>query len=162
MMEVVVLVKNDQETGVVAGRLAKACFGARPERALVIGLIGNLGGGKTTFTKSFAIALGIKERVTSPTFVLMKKFKIPATVRQNLKSKILNHKLLVHIDAYRLESPKELELLGWHEMAVNPKNIIVVEWADKVRRLLPKDAIIIKFKHLKGDEREIIIMQNKK
>jgi tRNA threonylcarbamoyladenosine biosynthesis protein TsaE len=160
MGDITVFTKNDRETQKVAAILARECLrGTGRERALVLGLVGDLGGGKTTFTAGFAKALGIKERVTSPTFVLMKKFKISAVVRKNRKSQILNHKLFIHIDAYRLESARELVLLGWKEMTLDPKNIIVVEWADKIKKILPKDAIVIKFKHLKGDGREIIINQ---
>lgn len=152
MEAVTVFTKNNRETRGVARVLARECAGmARRKRALVLGLIGDLGGGKTTFTAGFAKALGVKERVTSPTFVLMKIFKLGAR-------KKFRH--LIHIDAYRLESARELAALGWKEMITDPRNIIVVEWADKVKKILPKDALILKFKYLSADMRRITIIQN--
>lgn len=161
MESVTILTKNNRETQRVAVFLAKECVrGARRKHALILGLVGDLGGGKTTFTAGFARGLGIKKRVTSPTFVLMKIFKIPARHAKNLKSKILNLKFLIHIDAYRLDTARELLMLGWKEMTLDPRNIVVIEWADKVKKILPKESIIIKFKYLGEDTREIKIIQN--
>ncbi len=117
------------------------------KRALVLGLCGDLGSGKTTFTQQIAKFLGVKEKVTSPTFVLMKTYKLLST----------NYKLLVHIDAYRLKNPRELVKLGWRELIKNPKNLIVVEWADKIKKIMPKDTIFICFSHLGGNKRGIEI-----
>ena len=152
MNEITLFTKNDRETRKVAGILAKECLGVSGRKqALILGLVGDLGGGKTTFTSGFAEALGIKERVTSPTFVLMKIFKLAP--RKKFKH-------LVHIDAYRFDSVRELHALNWEEFVNNPKNIIVVEWADRVKRALPQDALIIKFKYIDDGAREIKITQN--
>ena len=106
--------------------------------AVVLGLSGNLGGGKTTFLQGFAKGIGIKEKILSPTFVIMKKFKN-----------------FYHIDCYRLKNSKDILDLGWKEIIENPENIIAVEWPEKVKTLLPKDTILIKFKFINQDTREI-------
>jgi len=100
--------------------------------ATVVGLYGDLGAGKTTFTKALAEVLGVEGVVTSPTFVLEKIY--------TLSNKKLNQKFshLIHIDAYRLESSDELKQLGWDTIVSDPKNLIVIEWADKVEGLLPE------------------------
>lgn len=120
-------------------------------QALVVGLEGDLGGGKTTFMQGFARGLGVKEKITSPTFVLLKIFKL---ARKNFKH-------LAHIDAYRLKSGRELKHLGWSELLFDPANIIVVEWADKVSSLMPKDYMRITFDYSDKNERKINVGQSK-
>lgn len=157
MNGVVLRTKSDRETQAAAALLARECLRGSGRTALVLGLIGDLGGGKTTFTAGFAKGLGVKKRITSPTFVLMKKFLI-----SNRRLPIAGRKFFIHIDAYRLKSARELAALGWKELVWNPENIIVVEWADKIKRLLPKGALILKFKYLRENTREIIIFKNAK
>jgi len=111
----------------------------------VIGLIGNLGAGKTTFVQFLAHTLGIKQTVNSPTFNIIKVYAI-----KNHKSKIKN---LIHIDAYRLHSAAELQALGVEEYFVDPHVVTVIEWADRVKKILPKDAMMIKIKLKKNGER---------
>lgn len=127
-------------------------------QALVLGLEGDLGGGKTTFLQGFAKGLGIKQRITSPTFIILKKFKIPRKsgippdARNNL-----NFKVFYHIDCYRIEKPKDLLQLGFKKIVSNPENIIAIEWAGRIRKILPKDALIIKFKFVSKNKRKIKI-----
>ncbi len=123
-------------------RLRKSLYGA-----VVVALVGDLGAGKTTFVQGFAKALGIKEKITSPTFVILKRFKI-----QDLR-----FKNLIHIDAYRLSKTEELLELGWSNLVKNPQNIILIEWADKIKKILPKDTIWINFEHISEKERNIDI-----
>lgn len=92
------------------------------DEALVVGLSGHLGAGKTAFVKKLAELLDIKEDITSPTFVIMKIYKI-------------NHvqwKRLIHIDVYRLERREELEALRWEELVTDPHNLILMEWPENV------------------------------
>ncbi len=114
-------------------------------KATIIGLYGDLGAGKTTFTKVLAEVLGVKETVTSPTFVLEKIYK--------LDKQKFSH--LIHIDAYRLDVSSELEHLGWDIIMSSGSNLIVVEWADKIEDMLPKDTKKIYFKITGENEREI-------
>ncbi|NUQ57423.1 MAG: tRNA (adenosine(37)-N6)-threonylcarbamoyltransferase complex ATPase subunit type 1 TsaE [Candidatus Paceibacter sp.] len=120
------------------------------EGAVVVALIGYLGGGKTTFARGFADGLGIEEKTKSPTFIIFRKSKI-----KNQKSKFKN---LYHFDVYRIHDEKEILNLGWEEIISNPENIVLVEWADKIEKILPKNCVRINFKHLAGDKREIEII----
>ncbi len=128
------------------------------QKAIVAGLSGELGSGKTTFAQSFAKALGIKERVISPTFVLMKKHEIRSTKSEtNSKFKIQKFKTLIHIDAYRIKNPEEMFDLGWEEMIENPENIILVEWPENIKKIFPKNYFLLKFGHVDEKKRAIDI-----
>lgn len=123
----------------------------RKKRAFVLGLEGDLGGGKTTFLQGFAKGLGIKEKILSPTFVMMKRFKIRENSRPN------SHKFATfyHIDCYRIQKPKEILNIGFKKIISNPQNIIAIEWVDRIHKILPKDALILKFKFISQKKREI-------
>lgn len=158
------ITKSKEETQKFAGDFAKKILSKKqtPRKAIIIGLIGNLGAGKTTFIQGFAKGLGIKKKIISPTFVILKKIKI--TKRSKIqsrilgtKSKISSFKNLIHIDAYRLENPHELLNLGWRELLNNSQNIILIEWADKIKKILPKNHIKINFKFIDETKREMSI-----
>lgn len=142
----------------LAARLSKWSKPCFDHEAVVVALTGDLGSGKTSFARAFAEALGVRENVTSPTFVIQKKFQIPKNKSQT-KHKIQNTKFknLVHIDAYRTENPKEILDLGWEEIIANSENIVLVEWAERIKEILPKNSIQINFKHLGEDKRKITI-----
>lgn len=116
--------------------------------ATVYGLSGDLGSGKTTFTKEVAEILGIsKDEVTSPTFVIEKKYAITHVQFTHL----------IHIDAYRLESSKELENIGWNEVTQSSQNLILIEWPEKVRDIMPEFSQTIYFKCIDESAREITL-----
>lgn len=92
------------------------------DNAKIITLSGDLGVGKTTLTKELAKLLGVKEDIVSPTFVIMKKYKINNGKFKNL----------IHIDAYRLNNAEELFSLGWREISENKNNLIIIEWPEMV------------------------------
>ncbi len=143
-----IITKNSAGTQKLASDFARQILKSKPSRkAIVIGLIGDLGSGKTMFAKGFAKSLGIKNTITSPTFVLEKIYK--------LNSKKYEH--LIHIDAYRIEKTKEIIDLGFKDLISYPKNIILIEWADRIKNILPNDCIQVNFEHIKKDERKIII-----
>lgn len=106
----------------------------------VLALFGNLGAGKTTFTQYLAKHLGIKVRVTSPTFVLMNAF--PAKLPKSKKNIIL-----LHLDLYRIKNFKEAKALGITEMWQRPDTVTVIEWADKIEKHLPPKTWKLKFNH---------------
>jgi len=120
------------------------------QNATVLCLRGNLGGGKTTFLQGFAKGLGIKEKILSPTFVISKRFVIPAKAGIQIP-----FKNFYHIDCYRLNKPQDILELGWQEIISNPKNIIAIEWSEKIKKLLPKSIIEIDFKFIDEKTREI-------
>lgn len=123
---------------------------------VVIALEGELGAGKTTFVQGFARGLGVKEKIQSPTFVLLKIYKInPALARKSgVKKGVARH--LVHIDCYRIDSPQDLLHLGFKNLLKDKDAIILIEWAERIKKLLPRDAIRIKFRHGKKPHERVI------
>lgn len=138
-----------KETQEIAKKIIKELSQKKFQGAAVLALQGELGSGKTTFIQGLAKELKIKERVLSPTFVIMKHFDI---------STFKHFNNLYHIDCYRIEKPGELLALSFKEIIKNPKNLVVIEWAEKVKKILPKDAVWITFKHAGEDERKIQII----
>ena len=126
-------------------------FGKKVKGGEVIGLIGQLGGGKTVFVQGIAKGLGIKEKITSPSFILMKSYPVK-------KGKIKN---LVHIDCWRIKSENELETIGLEDYLGKKNTVIVIEWADKVKKFLPKNSIIFCFKLGKKENQRIISKKSK-
>lgn len=115
------------------------------ESATILALSGDLGAGKTTLTQSIAKDLGVTENVISPTFVIMKRYKIQDSRFAHL----------IHIDAYRLNSSTELERLGWAEILADPKNLILIEWPERVPESIPSGAKRINLSHIDNEMREI-------
>lgn len=111
--------------------------------AIVIELIGDVGTGKTTFTRGLALGLGIKEPVTSPSFTISKQYALPNAGR------------LIHYDFYRLPDPG-LMSEDLAENLQNPNNIIVIEWGESVTSLLPKNHHTIKITYT-DNGREVTI-----
>ncbi len=117
-----------------AQKIAKTIKGGE-----VFALIGDMGSGKTTFTKELGKNLGIKNTITSPTFVLMQEYK---TGIKNKKNAPL---WLYHLDLYRSKNFEEIKALGVEEIWDRPETITVIEWADKITENLPKNSIKINF-----------------
>jgi len=123
-------------------RTAQGDFLADSKTAWVIALTGNLGAGKTSFVQRFLKQLGVKRKVISPSFVLLRDYQLKNGLRA------------YHLDAWRI-SAKEFKELGIKDLFKNPKNIVLVEWAEKVRTILPQNACWIKFEHLGGNKRRV-------
>lgn len=125
-----------RKTARLGAIVARELLRTAPGRgAFVIALFGDLGSGKTTFTQGFARALGVRHRITSPTFLLARAYPIKSG------------RTLYHIDCYRIRSSRDLVALGFRDWVAHPDHIVVIEWAEKVKRLLPKRAIRIRFSH---------------
>ncbi len=118
------------------------------EKAVVVGLFGDLGAGKTAFVKKCAEHFGIDETIISPTFIIEKIYKLPAKTKNFWKH-------MVHIDAYRLENADELRHLGFEELRNDPQNIIFIEWPERILEKLPKDIKKIYFEFVDENTREI-------
>ena len=150
-MKIKILSESPEETQKIASFYIKHILKSKrlvTKRALVISLEGSLGSGKTEFLKGIAKALKLKEKVFSPTFIIMKRFKI-------------NHKFikfLWHMDCYRLKSISDLKELGFHELINDPHNLIFIEWGDKIKRALPPEHLILKFHIIGNNKRKIELM----
>ncbi len=144
-----VITKSAQETKDLGKKLAADLKGGE-----LLALTGELGSGKTTFVQGLAKGLGIKQRAISPTFILMRSYKCQVSGVKNF----------YHIDLYRLENNVEREVrnLGIEEIWDNPKNIVVIEWAEKIKNILPKNKIWIEFENLGEDKRKIKIARIEK
>ena len=132
-------IANERETQKLGEKIGRAAV-----PGMVVALIGDLGTGKTTLTKSIAKGLGVTETVTSPTFNIVREYKsgrIP----------------LYHFDVYRIADPEEMYELGYEEYFYGD-GICVVEWADIIEELLPEDAVVISIdRGASEEEREYII-----
>lgn len=139
--------KSTDETfelaSLIVGKLKK--ISETVDKSVVVGLSGDLGSGKTTFSQSVAQILGVTETVTSPTFVIEKVYHTKDTVFPQL----------VHIDAYRLDEGRELEVLGFKELISKKGTLVFIEWPERVEDIMPSDALILKFEFIDENTRAI-------
>jgi tRNA threonylcarbamoyladenosine biosynthesis protein TsaE len=162
--------KNTENTEEIAKEFTKVIL-PNKNSAVVVCLYGDLGTGKTTFSQFLAKNLGVKRKVNSPTFVIMKKYELPS---QNVSKNFLANKTkpvsagenfhkhsgfkyLYHLDAYRLKNHKELLVLGWEELILNPENLILIEWPENVIKAIPKKHHKIHISHTKQGHRSFKI-----
>jgi tRNA threonylcarbamoyladenosine biosynthesis protein TsaE len=117
---------TEQETGTVAQAVLDA-VAADARGAGIIALSGDLGAGKTTLAAAVARALGVTEQVVSPTFVIAKFYPLEGK----------RYDRLVHIDAYRIESPEELVPLQWNDFVSDPNTLVIIEWPERIEGALP-------------------------
>lgn len=131
------------ETQLFANNFAKKFSGG-----LII-LSGELGSGKTSFAQGFAKGLKIKDKIISPTFVLIRQHQIP-----------YKDAIFYHIDLYRLEGKEQFIQLGIKDFLENSKNIILAEWGEKFKDLLPNKTTIISIEIISENKRKITINHN--
>lgn len=147
--------KSGLQTRKFAERIAgEILITKNQERAFVLGLVGDLGVGKTTFVAGLGRALGAKGRMLSPTFLIMRKHAIASSRTSPSFAEATagkrndgQYNFLYHIDAYRLNNFREILDLGWEKIVADKQNIVVVEWADKIKDLMPKNTLWINFEH---------------
>lgn len=143
------IIKSARETKKLGALIAKTVINSKPgKHAKVFGLIGDLGSGKTTFIQGFIKMFAGKQRVTSPTFLIFKPYAIKKTFK--------SHRKVYHVDLYRIHSRKDLAILGFKNILKNPHNIVLIEWAGKIKTLLPKNTIWLHFKHGRNRNERII------
>lgn len=142
-----IITKNAKETSDLGSKIILDLISKKKNSAVIIALNGNLGSGKTTFVQGIGRALGIK-RVVSPTFMITKMYRISTD----------RYKRLIHTDAYRLQSENnDPTLVELKEYMTDPKNIIVIEWAEKVAKSIPSDCLWISFEDIDDETRKIKI-----
>lgn len=112
--------KSEQETFEIGKKLAET---SKPGD--IYCLLGDLGVGKTVFSKGFAVGLGITEPITSPTFTIVQVYDA--------------EKPLYHFDMYRIEDEDELEMIGYEDYFFG-QGVCLVEWANNVEEVIPKEA----------------------
>lgn len=140
-----IISKSSVETQAIAKNIAQEILAN--QRANVVLLEGELGGGKTTFSQGFLAGLGVTQAVTSPTFVIMKSYSIPSSEYK-----------VYHLDLYRLNQEWEVLDLGIMDIISNPNNIVLIEWASKTPKIwenIPHTKI--NFEVINASERNINI-----
>lgn len=118
-------------------------FAAELKPGDVVCLEGDLGAGKTTFTQGLAAALGVKGRVTSPTFCIVQEHRG-------------ERNFLVHMDLYRLNGEDDVVAIGWEDYLAEGA-ILAVEWPERAGGLIPPDARHVRFRHLGEEKRKVAI-----
>lgn len=164
-----IISKSKEDTQKLAGEILNNLNGLN-----IILLQGELGAGKTTFAQGFLKAVGAKGPFTSPTFVVIKRYALSSKLKNQksklqLKIKNLNKNsnystrcslptthYVYHIDAYRVNAKDMLEL-GWEEIIKNKNNLVLVEWPERIKDILPEKHIKLDFEMKDGDKREIKI-----
>ncbi len=138
--ETVYITKSSSQTQALGKGLAKSLY-----EGTVLAFFGNLGSGKTTFIQGLAQGLGIKRRIISPTFIILRQYK-------------LKNGNFYHVDLYRTESYKDAEGVGLDQIIHERRNIVAIEWAEKIRDFLPKKRTEIHINAIGEDKREIKIL----
>ena len=136
-----------EDTKNLGQEIAKEILKRKDKSAFVVFLDGDLGTGKTTLVKEIIFALGIKEKVKSPTFTIIEPYE-------------LNDKNIYHIDLYRINDPTELEIIGLREYLNESEAIIFIEWPEKSFGFLKKFDLKISLKHSSEKERKCKIELN--
>ena len=140
-----IISKSENETCQLAQKVAA---GLAPGET--VALYGDLGSGKTTFTKGLAKHLGIEKAITSPTFVIMKEYVVPENPRGIVK--------LIHIDCYRMQTADDAESIGIHECLDSKNDVTILEWPENISLILTQYQVKkINFKYIDETTRKITI-----
>ena len=138
-MTIEVTSRSEAQTVDLAARLARGLDGGA-----VIGLEGDLGSGKTCFVRGLAAGLGLdSSAVCSPTFVIWRRYADSAPLT------------LVHVDAFRLAGPQELDSIGWDELLEETGTVIAVEWASRIAEAMPRGRLDVVMAHVAENVRRI-------
>lgn len=130
-----VISNSEKNTFLFGKQLAKKLKGGD-----VIVLSGNLGAGKTILTKGIAQSLGINKIINSPTFTIMKIYPL------QIANKKLQAEKLVHIDCYRITDENDLLDIGADQYIGKKDSVVIIEWGEKVKKILPLSTKFITIK----------------
>ncbi len=137
-----VITKSEKETRRIGAFLGERILDI--EKRIFFALEGGLGAGKTTFLQGMALGMGVTEDVTSPTFLIFKRYDTK------------KERVFYHFDSFRVKEIDLLEL-GFEKIIENNRNIIAMEWSENVKNIVPHNAIKINFSLLAPKERKLII-----
>lgn len=126
-----------------------ADFAKKTPPGTVVALYGELGAGKTVFARGFARGVGVTETVSSPTFTIMQEYKL------NKDAKAKGISWFYHLDLYRIESPESALVFGVDEYLSNDNAVLLVEWAERIEKLLPKNTVRVEISHSGENTRKI-------
>ena len=135
-----VITGSEAETEALAARMACAV-----SPGTVIALAGDLGAGKTVFTRGFARALGVKEPVSSPTYTIIQEYRTG------------EGRDFFHLDLYRISDEYSALGFGVEEYLDDPEAYVLVEWPERISGIMPPGAVTVHIRHLGGDRREITV-----
>lgn len=152
MINTIITTKSAEQTAAFAEKFTKD-FSGNPsgDRATTLCLYGELGAGKTTFSQGFAKGLGIRERLLSPTFIIVRRYDLPRQLGN----------YFYHIDLYRLQTEDDLKELGFDEMFGESGSFVIIEWAEKLAENLPQNRIDIWFSIDEKGRHQITVKENK-
>ncbi len=148
--QIEIISNSASQTEKIGEELAIEALKERRKKSLIIGLKGDLGGGKTTFMKGFARGLGIRDKILSPTFVIFRKY--------NIKNSFFDK--FYHFDCYRIESGRDILELRLREIFSDSKSIIAIEWSERLSDILPEDILTVDFEVIGEKKRKITVKEN--
>ena len=131
------ITQSEEETVAIAKQIAEAI-----KAPAILTLTGDLGAGKTVFSRGFARALGVTDHIGSPTFTIVQEYEIPQGT-------------LYHMDLYRISSDEEAISFGIEEFLNDKKSINLIEWPQRLEWLLPETVIPIEISHVSEFERKL-------
>jgi len=144
------LTTSPRGTGQYAKKIARLLSGIKSGQAAVVGLSGELGAGKTVFARELLRALGVKEKIVSPTFVLLREYKTSSGV----------YPTAYHLDAYRLSGALDVKPLRLGELMKKKGNLLLIEWPERIKGAMPGRALTVRFRHgRKSNERVIEFLE---
>lgn len=147
-METLRITSENELEGIAIIALGMLALISNEGKTPVLALSGDLGAGKTTFMQFFARELHIEEVVTSPTYVIMKKYDVDTSAVEIFSS-------LIHMDVYRIEDQDEMRVLHFNELLCEKDTVICIEWAEKIIELLPAHTIYMKIESTGEQSRTI-------
>lgn len=166
-----------EETKKLGESLARKILKRSPRRsgATVFALRGDLGSGKTTFIQGFLRGLGLRRGGASPTFILMRRHALPSLptppkhplglrrldAKASAGRRHEQFKNVYHVDAYRVKKAGELLELDFGEILADARNVVLIEWAEKVKKILPKNVTWIKFRHGRRENERMVVFIRK-
>lgn len=118
--------------------------------------MGDLGAGKTTFVQGFLRGLGVRGKITSPTFVIMKRYSLPAfslVTQRGVRGG--SYQTVFHLDLYRIKKSSDLKPLNFSAILKSP-TIVLIEWPENIRGLINKSDMVIRFEHVAKEHERVL------